>query len=193
MAFRPNPIQYLKHGKLLSKKTAPTFVETWNWLAASVENICGDYDTAPKEGFITVDKAVGDTPVVRLRLDRLIRKLEDILDINSESPGCFNLEYDETLNDGGGGYAVSNPYYRIGGKTYECTDDFPDVSTGIVALKIDVTGSSPSATYEQYSTLAALQGDEADTNYFISPLYTFDDGEITCDWRKGAPSAMFEF
>ena len=191
MAFRPNPIQYLKHGKLLSKKTAPTFVETWNWLCACANNACGDYDINPRECYITVDKRREDKPIIRLRIDRLVQALKDRFECE-ELPGCYDIEYDDEAEE----YTLSNCYYRISGKTYEGPDTLPgDLESCILALKVTANSSSaPSATLETYANIAALNTAETDTEYIIIPLYTFDsEGAITCDWRKSALASMMEY
>ncbi len=68
---RPQALQFLKHGKLLCGSAFRLFVETWNWLVGYVNNIKGDYDVNPKNGFIVVDRSDPDSPVIRFRTDNL--------------------------------------------------------------------------------------------------------------------------
>ena len=68
---RPARIEKLMHGRLLCGSVFRFFVETWNWLTSYVDNLKGDADVNPKNGYITVDRTDPDAPVIRLRADRL--------------------------------------------------------------------------------------------------------------------------
>ena len=63
---RPNILQRLKHGKLLTALTFPRFVETFNWLVGAFDNLKGDADVNPRNGCIHVDRTDPDVPVIRL-------------------------------------------------------------------------------------------------------------------------------
>jgi len=95
-----------------------------------------------------------------------------------------------------------NCYYRCGGKTYELdVEEDENVLTlgesdlpAIVALKVRLTESEPSAEIEKYADLSELKEEEADTDYFIAPLYALDEScSKTCDFRIGPDAAIFEF
>lgn len=65
--------QKLKHGKLLTGKNFPRFVETFNDVVDKTTNIKGDYDIDARRGFISIDKTIQTHPVVRLmNVDELI-------------------------------------------------------------------------------------------------------------------------
>lgn len=68
---RPPLIQKLRHGTLLTGRLYRWFVETWNWLTGYVDNLRGDFDANPAQGFISVDRTNPDVPVIRFRKDRL--------------------------------------------------------------------------------------------------------------------------
>lgn len=184
---KPQVLQRLKPGKFVWPGLFPFFAATWNWLLGAFDGLRGDYDLSRKEGLITVDWRDPDNPVIRLRKDRLMEFLKDAL---KESPGCFEPTFDETEEE----YTVANPYYRVGGKTYEAGVDGGSIEDGkIMALSIDATGAQPSAELVALDGIAALNNLEADLNYCVVPLYIVSGGKITCDFRKGAIAVMSEF
>ena len=58
-------LQKLKHDKLITKATFPTFVETFNAITARTDNLKGDYDVNPAVGNITIDNTDWEHPVIR--------------------------------------------------------------------------------------------------------------------------------
>ncbi len=68
---RPQRIEKLRHGRLLCGSVFRFFVETWNWLTAYVDNMRGDAETDPQSGYITIDRADPDHPVIRFRADKV--------------------------------------------------------------------------------------------------------------------------
>jgi len=68
---RPQRIEKLRHGRLLCGSVFRFFVETWNWLTAYVDNMKGDAETDPQSGYITIDRADPDHPVIRFRADKV--------------------------------------------------------------------------------------------------------------------------
>jgi len=94
-----------------------------------------------------------------------------------------------------GSITFSNCYFRTGGKTYSGPSSIQNATLPtIVALKIDITGSTPSATLVTYNSMGALQTDEANEDYYIHPLYKMSGtGEVECDFRIGPTSGMGEF
>lgn len=63
---RPDFLQYLTKGKILSSKIFPKFVDTWNWLVSAFDSFVGDANLNPVEGFITVDRTDPSRPILRL-------------------------------------------------------------------------------------------------------------------------------
>ena len=63
---KPIMMQTLGHGKLLTAKNFPQFVETWNYMNKRLENIRGDRDVNPETGHIKVDNTDPEHPVIRL-------------------------------------------------------------------------------------------------------------------------------
>ena len=68
---RPQRLEKLRHGRLLCGSVFRFFVETWNWLTAYVDNMKGDAETDPQSGYITIDRADPDHPVIRFRADKV--------------------------------------------------------------------------------------------------------------------------
>lgn len=61
----PGILQELQHGKLLTSKNFPLFVESWNFISKRCANMIGDADTASNLGSITVDNADPEHPIIR--------------------------------------------------------------------------------------------------------------------------------
>lgn len=64
---RPQILQELRHGKLLTKENFPQFVDTFNYAVKRLENLKGDADVRPNGGWVTVDNSDPEHPVIRLR------------------------------------------------------------------------------------------------------------------------------
>lgn len=64
---RPQILQELRHGKLLTKENFPQFVDTFNYTVTRLENLKGDADVRPNGGWVTVDNSDPEHPVIRLR------------------------------------------------------------------------------------------------------------------------------
>ena len=62
---RPQFLQRLQHGKLLTESNFPQFVETYNYSVNRCENIKGDADNNFGEGKISVDNTDPEHPVIR--------------------------------------------------------------------------------------------------------------------------------
>lgn len=98
--------------------------------------------------------------------------------------------------------AFTNPYYDIGGKTYEIQVDeeadqpaayIEEVNDGdIIVLKIKA-GESRSEELVTVGTLLELQQLQDDVAYYSIPLYKIDGGSAVCDFRTGPISGMGEF
>ena len=63
---KPQLLQQLRHGKLLTKENFPLFVETFNYAVNRLENIKGDADVDPQTGKIKFDTTDPEHPVIRL-------------------------------------------------------------------------------------------------------------------------------
>ena len=70
---KPQQIQKLRKGKLLTGKNFPSFAETFNYFGDFIENLKGDADVRPDNGCITVDRTVPDHPIIRLNNSRVGR------------------------------------------------------------------------------------------------------------------------
>lgn len=124
---------------------------------------------------------------------------------------------EEPGNDGENLYAVTlkNPYYDVGGRTYEMQrqsageaggDESQEegqeeghiVSVGmvrdgsIIVLKVSAKEERTESltTVGSLSELQELQGDVA---YYTFPLYKLQGGSVVCDFRTGPTTSMGEF
>lgn len=113
---------------------------------------------------------------------------------SSSNPGRFELT---TETDSGGSSLLKfeNPYYDVGGLTYEgpTTTGIPGNFTGVVALRVDMTGESPSADVVPYLSIPSMRAAQANRSYYILPLYQLDGGSVKCDFRVGPPAVAGEF
>ena len=135
-------------------------------------------------------------------------------------PGRFeilSIMADEPPESGGGGvspaqseeeeeeqtYTVTfaNPYYDIGGKTYEMSSgsEEEDVSLenikggSIIYIKISAEGSGTGAELGTVMSLRELQSiQESDMSHYTVPLYKIQGGSVTCDFRTGPIAGMGE-
>lgn len=62
---RPQNLQELRHGKLLTENNFPAFVDTFNYVVRRLDNLVGDRDTNPQTGTIRVDNTDPEHPVIR--------------------------------------------------------------------------------------------------------------------------------
>lgn len=108
-------------------------------------------------------------------------------------PGRFALVPSED------GYGLSNPYYDVGGRTFEASTgsvDVPETGDCVVALKVNVAGKSPTGSVVTYSGVEELMTEQADVgnvDYYITPLYLFRDGALACDFRTGPHVSGIDF
>lgn len=107
-------------------------------------------------------------------------------------PGCFEIRAAKTNGDSDAG-GFDNPYYMVGSRIYAAANlsSYADVATAesrknkIFALKVDLTGSSPSASIRDAVSFSDLQEEANDDNYVIYPLYEFGpSGNVKCDLRN---------
>lgn len=94
-----------------------------------------------------------------------------------------------------------NPYYDIGGKTYEMSSgsEEEDVSLenikggSIIYIKISAEGSGTGAELGTVMSLRELQSiQESDMSHYTVPLYKIQGGSVTCDFRTGPIAGMGE-
>lgn len=65
---RPDNLEHLTHGKLLTQTNFPNFVDTYNYTVNRCDNLKGDRDADPQNGSIEVDNANPEYPIIRLRI-----------------------------------------------------------------------------------------------------------------------------
>ena len=119
---------------------------------------------------------------------------------STKTKGCFEMTL--TKDEGGSEeptYTATfeNPYYSVGGRTYEAEIGQLEELTGteIIALKVsaDAETSQPTPELTSYADLGEMQGDQDDEYVYVIPLYKIEDGKVKCDFRLGASAAMWEF
>ena len=89
----------------------------------------------------------------------------------------------------------ANPYYDIGGKTFEMEEATEKVVTegDIIALKVTARGGNPIAVLDIYKSIAHIRSAQSNYDYFIRPLYKIGSGgSIECDFRTGPTLDMGE-
>lgn len=111
-------------------------------------------------------------------------------------PGCWEMKLSGNSEDG---YTAefTNRYYSVGGRTYEAAASTLEDLTGteIIAVKVsaDVETTQPTPELTSYADLGEMQVDQGDEYVYVIPLYKIYDGKVTCDFRLGRVSAMWEF
>ena len=96
----------------------------------------------------------------------------------------------------------ANPYYDVGGKTYEMpadeTIDPPAVTLvgiedgSIIVLKVSAK-ETPTAELAFVLSLQELQQQQENTDHYTMPIYKIQGGKVVCDFRTGPISGMGEF
>mgnify|MGYP003296651545 CR=1 FL=1 len=187
-------LEYLRHGKSLCGKVFRRFVETFNFHNDFILNLKGDADLPVVGGKVHIDRTDERPPVIRCQ--GCGNGGGGGGEIPQTAPGRFEISVSEDEESGEIAATFVNPYYDVGGKTYEASSVSSVTITGacILALKVTATGSEPSAEVVAYADLGALQSAQAGLDYYISPLYELDaDGKVVCDFRTGPVIAMGEF
>lgn len=115
-------------------------------------------------------------------------------------PGCWEMKLEKSEEESKEPtYTATfeNRYYSVGGRTYEATTHTLEDLTGteIIAVKVsaDAETTQPSPEVTSYADLGEMQADQGDEYVYVIPLYKIDDGKVTCDFRLGRVSAMWEF
>lgn len=158
--------------------------------AEAARNLCGDGDLSP-EGFIEIDRADPQHPVIRLRADRLGGGSV----VAVTGAGCYQIveELDEN-DEPTGKKLLANQYYVKGGVPFSTNfDEYLDSHYGmILALRIPAAPSG-TATLEHYADFAALVTASKNPNYVTRALYQLDNnGEIVCDFRNMPTAQVVE-
>lgn len=155
---RPQALQKLRHGKLLSKSVFPQFVETWNYIVERLENIKGDCDDSPTDGLIKFDTTDPEHPVIRLNKSNLPTN-----ENNKSIPSNFDY-YTKTVDDEEKNF-VRGGYVQQARNFYWCNET-EITQSGYVELKISM--SNP-------QTITIEQGKSAfstsDANFTYIPLW----------------------
>lgn len=123
--------------------------------------------------------------------------------VSSKVPGRFDYEVffgsEEGDDVGSRKIKFKNCYFDLAGRTLQAggfANDFnlPDGEV-LFVLKVDATGrqgSSKLIAYTGDSPLSQMQSEQEDVEYYITPLYLFTNGALTCDFRTGPYVAMGE-
>ena len=183
-------LEYLRHGKALCGKVFRRFVETFNFHNDFISNIKGDADLPVVGGKLHIDRTDERHPVLRCLApgNGCGGGAAPVI------PGRFAISLSE--DDESVSASFANPYFDVGGKTYEMQSGTSVTVSGacILALKVTATGTYPSAEIVSFENLSALQNAQASRAYCISPLYKLDaDFKVVCDFRTGPVIAMGEF
>lgn len=93
-----------------------------------------------------------------------------------------------------------NPYYDIGGKTYEMTAEgesdavtLEGIKDGSIICLIISAGEIITAELEKSGSLAELRESQQDVTRYSTPLYKISGGSVVCDFRNGPVFVMGEF
>lgn len=149
--MKPQQLAQLKHDRILTKANFPTFVETFNYTVNRSENLKGDADIRPQDGFIKVDNTDPEHPVIRLtNIDQLGKG-------GSGGKGTA-VAFPEPWMIDVANNEIKYPYFQIG--TYRAEADTSNVdlstvtdlsSTKTIWCNIDIANLSAEASYERNS------------------------------------------
>lgn len=102
---RPEVLQRLQHGKVLTQSNFPDFVETFNYSVNRIENIKGDKEVDFVNGHITVDDTDPEHPVLRWNYSESDLSSRGIV-VDAVSISCVQISAissSQTLSDLGSG------------------------------------------------------------------------------------------
>lgn len=179
---KPQVMQRLQHGKLLTQKNFAQFVDTWNYIVERLEGIKGDYQIDPHQGHIVFDNTDPEHPVIRIR--------------NLPKGGggggtgmCCNFAYDDYTDPEhpyikDGCFAMGRKYIKCQGA--QVPANFTD-GWGILTISHSNTAVSGAVSFTTTDPFNANQSDSTT----IIPLYEFEtnsDNEfvVKVDYR-GCP------
>ena len=170
---KPGILQRLTKGWLLSGKNFPGFADTFNYAVDRIENLKGDFDTNPKTGYVTVDNADPEHPVIRLA--KIPERTVSVL------PGCFDLDDD---------YNFINRYYRVEQYVFEMGETAID-GEGLYYISIHATNPS-GASIKTTSDLNGYNSVVSNLENSAIPLYLVtanDDGGYSVVDLRNVPTA----
>ena len=184
---RPQKLQRLRHGRILSAGAFPGFVATWNWICRVICSWVGDRENGG-DGFIFVDRTNEDAPVIRLDLAKLNRRInpKNLPDYSlwrivggSASAEVTDPETGETETIFSGFHYIDNQYYMVGGMLFEGTDQttlesFIEDGKHFIAAKVEAVGDGSYSSLVGYETFFAMRTDSRDRTFSLIPLYEID-------------------
>lgn len=188
--MKPQKLQSLKHNRILSRGAFPGFVETWNWICRVICSWVGDRENGG-DGFIYVDRANEDIPVIRLDYTKLARRLgkgkgegdaNSLWRIVSDTAEAeyTDPETGETDTVSSDFHYLDNQYYQVGGMLFKGEDrttleSFVEDGKPFIAARIVFGGGAFNvASLVGYASFAAMQADSLDRRWSIIPLYELE-------------------
>ncbi len=192
-------VQLLKRGLALCGKNFANFVEAWNHVVQRSANICGDADANPADGYISVDNANPDHPVIRFDASKL--PAASAASAASVLPSAFQATPTWVEKNGGmyvDSITISNCYYMVGGKTMAVGSGwtFTYTASAVIALKLTSTGAGfASPEVVLYASLGDAQAAQSSADTYVVPLYemTNEESGILIDLRTMPQIQAFEF
>lgn len=192
---RPQKLQRLRHGRILSAGAFPGFVATWNWLCGIVESWVGDQDIGG-DGCIHVDRTNADVPVIRLDEVKLGRRLKVS---NIPELGCWRIvagsvsaEYEdpetgETETATSMVHTIDRQFFQVGGALFQGGDNttvetFLEEGKPFIAARIGYGKSGAEnpgygVQLRGYGSIAEMQADSLVKTYSLIPLYELQPPE----------------
>lgn len=158
---KPGILQRLTKGWLLSGKNFPGFADTFNYAVDRIENLKGDFDTNPKDGYVTVDNTDPEHPVIRLA-----KIPEGGGGSASVLPGCFDLDDD---------YNFINRYYRVEQFLFELGECSVS-GAGLYYIFLPQSGQGD-ASVESVASVSAYNSLAANLESSVIPLYLVTENE----------------
>lgn len=181
--------QYLESGKILSGKSFPNFVRTWNWLVSFCSNLSGD-SAAVGDGKIEVDRADADHPVIRITTRGNASESGGSSEATPTwESGRFRVAAISTTS-----VSIKDCAIVASGAIYSTGDVTLDVDTesSIAYVYAELTPTSTSSTIAvKAATEWPSKWRSDDYMTAIYPLYTIENGKVTLDWRIGPFAAVY--
>lgn len=173
MAQKPVILQKLKHGKLLNHKTAPQFVETFNYIVDWINNFRGDGQIGDgSEGNIFVDGSNDARPVVRFE-GELSSSGGGSSDSYVDTKSNFALIRDNNT------VKINNGYVMLG-RLIRHVNGINVTQAGYIILKVGMGTLSYDIQILQGQQTIPITSNE----YSYIPLYRLDQNlEVINDFR----------
>ena len=173
---KPPILQQLQKGKFLCGKTAPDFVDTWNYVVKRLENLKGDGDVAGgKQGRIKVDVTNPEHPIIRY-VDPAAQGAGNGLPPGYAMAQACDLDLTNM--------AVTNVYLKCEEFVYGDGSSYylprNELTTGVIYLSM--LGHGGTISIGIASSVADMRRLATDTTRHYYPLYvvskvTTDDGD----------------